>query len=119
MVTRISCALPGHAPDAPGLSGVHIVRLVPGSIAGRAYGACEAVEAFSCNYGLNPEFQSLMMRGGLRISGVGEGGEARVVELCSHPFYVATQFRPQLSSAPGRPHPLITAYLAALTASRN
>ncbi len=40
-------------------------------------------------------------------------GEARIVELPGHDFCVATLFVPQMRSAPGRPHPLISAFVAA------
>ena len=43
----------------------------------------------------------------------GERGEARVVELESHPFFVATLFQPERSALSGVTHPLILAYLKA------
>lgn len=47
-------------------------------------------------------------------------GEARILELPGHPFYVATLFVPQMSSSPERPHPLVVAFLqAALDAARD
>jgi len=118
VVVLASCPVPDRAPGAPRLSGALTVRFVPDSIASRTYGRGEIAEDFFCNYELSLEFRGLMERGGLRITGVGENGEARIVELPGHPFYLATLFRPQLSSAPGRPHPLIVAYLEAVTAPR-
>lgn len=115
-VVPASCPVPYRAPGAPRLSGTLTVRLVPGSIAARAYSRGEITEDFWCNYELNPEFRRAMEHGGLRITGVGEHGEARMIELPGHPFYLASLFRPQLSSAPGRPHPLIVAYLEAVAA---
>ncbi len=38
-----------------------------------------------------------------------------MVELPAHPFFVATLFLPQLRSAPGRPHPLLAGFAAALS----
>jgi CTP synthase (UTP-ammonia lyase) len=57
---------------------------------------------------------------GLRVAGADAGGEARVVEIPEHPFFVATLFVPQTGSAPGRPHPLVAAFVraAALGARR-
>ena len=40
-------------------------------------------------------------------------GDVRVVELPEHPFFIATLFVPQLRSTAERPHPLITAFVAA------
>jgi CTP synthase (UTP-ammonia lyase) len=56
------------------------------------------------------------MRGNLRTVGKDSGGNARIVELVSHPFFVATLFLPQLSSEPGNPHPVIVAFLKAAMA---
>jgi CTP synthase (UTP-ammonia lyase) len=54
-----------------------------------------------------------LIRNGLVISGTDQDGEARIVELPSLRFFVATLFVPQTSSASGAPHPLISAYLQA------
>lgn len=87
------------------------IKITPGSRAHEAYGEQEVIEEFYCNYGLNPQFRDSVARIQLKITGVDFGGEARIVELSDHPFYVATLFLPQMSSRPGRPHPLIVAYL--------
>jgi CTP synthase (UTP-ammonia lyase) len=50
------------------------------------------------------------------IAGEDGEGNVRIVELRSHPFFVATLFVPQLSSEPGDPHPLIVAFLEAAAA---
>jgi len=51
--------------------------------------------------------------GGLTIPGVDHSGEVRIVELPGQRFFLATLFLPQLSSSPGRPHPLIAAFVRA------
>jgi CTP synthase (UTP-ammonia lyase) len=79
----------------------------------------EVTEQFHCNYGLNPQFREKVGTGKLKITGVDVEGEARIVELSDHPFYVATLFLPQVSSKPDRPHPLIVAYLRAALAFHN
>jgi CTP synthase (UTP-ammonia lyase) len=43
------------------------------------------------------------------VSGVGEDGEVRVLELADHPFFVGTLFVPQARTRAGEPHPLIAA----------
>jgi CTP synthase (UTP-ammonia lyase) len=52
------------------------------------------------------------------IAGEDGEGNVRIVELRSHPFFVATLFVPQLSSEPGDPHPLILALLEAAAVFR-
>jgi CTP synthase (UTP-ammonia lyase) len=110
-VTPLSCSLAGQTLR---------VRLEPGSRAAGAYGAAEVEERYYCDFGLNPEHQALLHARGLRVAGADAGGEARVVEIPEHPFFVATLFVPQTGSAPGRPHPLVAAFVraAALDARR-
>jgi CTP synthase (UTP-ammonia lyase) len=77
------------------------------------YGVDETTEEYYCNFGLNPAHENTVEQGGLRISGRDQDGEARILELPSHPFYVATLFVPQTSSTPDRPHPVIRGFLQA------
>ena len=90
----------------------------PGSLAIRTYQQPEIQELFNCNYELNPEFQETLESSGLQITGLGDNGEARVIELPDHDFFLATAFQPQFSSEAGRPHPLVIAYLKAALAFR-
>jgi hypothetical protein len=70
-------------------------------------------EQYYCQFGLNPHYQATIHDGGLRVVGVDEAGEARIVELAEHPFFVATLFVPPLTSTAEQPHALIIAYLQA------
>ncbi len=93
------------------------VTLVPGSLASRIYGADTVEEEFHCNYGLNPDYQHLFESGPLAITGAGDQGEARIVELAGADFFIATLFLPQMRPASEGPHPLITAFLAHILTS--
>jgi CTP synthase (UTP-ammonia lyase) len=95
----------------------HAVRVRPGTRAAELYGIASADEDFYCNYGVNPEWVDRLEAGGLRVSGVGEAGEPRIVELPGHPFYVATLFLPQARSTAAAPHPLIVGFADAVRAS--
>ena len=106
-ISELSCSLAGRTMA---------VELVAGSRSAEFYGGTETSERYYCNFGLNPEHRRLLDEGGLRVVGVDQDGEARVLELPDRRFYVATLFVPQLSSALGAPHPLIVAYLRAATA---
>ena len=99
--------------DAPRLTGEMKIRLRPGSLAYRIYGAKAVEERFHCNNELNPDFERAIEEKGMTISGRGEHGEARIIELNDHPFFLATGFQPQLSSEENHPHPLIVAFLKA------
>ncbi len=89
------------------------VEIEPGSKAHSVHGTTATREDYRCNYGLSPEGRARLEEGGLRVSGTDADGEARIVELPGHPFYVATLFVPQTSSYPGNPHPLIAAFVKA------
>ncbi len=103
-VTPLSCSLAGRQMQ---------VALEPGSRAAGCYGATTVEERYHCRFGLNPEHQALLHARGLRVVGVDADGEARVLEIPEHPFFVATLFVPQTSSSAGSPHPLVTAFVRA------
>ncbi|HEY6098687.1 MAG TPA: hypothetical protein VIW03_04615 [Anaeromyxobacter sp.] len=108
VITALSCSLVGQR---------HRVTVLPGTLAAGLYGAAAADESFYCNYGVNPDWVGRLEEGGLRVSGVGDGGEVRMVELPAHPFYVVTLFLPQARSSAAAPHPLLVGYAAAVRAS--
>ena len=89
------------------------VLILPGTGLGRIHGRGEASERFNCSQGLNEVHREAFVRSGLTLSALGQEGEVRAVELAGHPFFAATLYLPQLTSEPGRPHPLIKAFLAA------
>ncbi len=112
-IVPVSCAVPNRADGAPNLSGGLRITVEPNSLAGRILHHSEIDEDFFCNYELNPVHQAAVEAGGLRITGVGEQGEARIVELPNHHYFLATLFLPQHNSTPDRPHPLVTAFVEA------
>jgi len=115
--TNPSAPLPLIAPLACSLIEVKdTIYLKPGSRIAAIYGRTEIVEGYHCSYGLNPHYHSLFEQGGMHITGVDVNGEARVIELAGHPFFVGTLFQPERSALAGRAHPLIVAYLQAITA---
>lgn len=89
---------------------------MPRTRAAALYGASDTTEEFWCNYGVNPDYRTPLERMGLTLSGFGDDGEIRMIELADHPFFVATLFLPQKRSAPQRPHPLLAGFAEAVTA---
>jgi CTP synthase (UTP-ammonia lyase) len=106
-ISKLSCSLVGLAQP---------VKIMPGSLTYQIYQKEEVTEQFRCNYGLNPEYYAAISRGGLKVTGLDFNGDARIVELTGHRFFIATLFLPQLSSTPKTPHPIIMAYLQAALA---
>jgi CTP synthase (UTP-ammonia lyase) len=103
-VTPLSCSLAGQSFE---------VRFSDASRAHRAYGVASATERYYCNFGLNPDRAAELEAAGLAVTGRDQDGGARIVEVAAHRFFVGTLFVPQVSSAPGRPHPLVVAFVAA------
>ncbi len=114
-----AAALPLIAPLACSLVGATgTIRFQPGSRFTEIYGRSEALEAYHCSYGFNPDYRFLLDGGPLRITGVDANGDARAVELGGHPFFLATLFQPELSALTGVVHPLVRAFVQAAAAGR-
>jgi len=90
------------------------VSILPGTRAATLYRASTSVEDYYCSYGVNPAYRSRLEAAGLVVSGLGGDGEIRIVELVGHPFFLATLFLPQTRSVPGRPHPVLAGFAAAV-----
>ena len=83
-----------------------------GSRAHACYGADETEEEYYCRFGVRPEYEPRLDAAGLQITRTdGNDGEARIVELRGHDFFLGTCFVPQLSSTRAQPHPLFLAFL--------
>jgi CTP synthase len=117
LITPAACEIPAPE-DKPRLHGKQRVWLQHGSSAHHIYGTEVVEEDFRCSNELNAKFQPLFERSALRVVGVGERGEARVVELQGARFFIATLFLPQIAAVDA-PHPLIDAYVRAVAASKH
>jgi CTP synthase (UTP-ammonia lyase) len=104
VIAPLACSLVGKS--AP-------VFLDPTCRTASIYGRWRVVERYHCSYGLNPAYRAKIESAGLRVVGEDDHGDARVVELSGHPFFIATLFQPQLVSAPGAPAPLVRALVDA------
>jgi len=104
VIAALACSLVGKS--AP-------IFLDPTCRTASIYGRWRIVERYHCSYGVNPLYRDAMERAGLRIVGEDDHGDARVVELPGHPFFIATLFQPQLASTAGTPAPLVRALVDA------
>jgi CTP synthase (UTP-ammonia lyase) len=110
--------VPRAPGDPPTLHDLHPIRLLPGSRLHSIYGVDTIQAGHYCNYGVNPDYISRFESAGMRITGVGDAGDIRAIELPDHRFYVATLFHPQLESQPGRPSPFVLAFAQAARVRR-
>jgi CTP synthase (UTP-ammonia lyase) len=81
------------------------------------YGGAEAEEQYYCHFGLHPAWRQRVHEAGLRVAAVDErDGDARILRLTDHEWFVLTLFVPQGRSTPGHPHPLVTGWVRAAAA---
>jgi len=112
IISPVACALPNRAAGAPKLSGDDQISLTPETLLRRIYGADRATEEYFCNYEVNPVYEQRFRDAGLIVSARGPACEVRAIEIADHPFFIATQFQPQLSARAAE-HPVIEAFLKA------
>ncbi len=96
--------------------GLYPTALVAGTIAAQAYGTASVEERHRHRYEVANAYRERLSAAGLVISGTSPDGrlvEIAELPLAVHPFYVGTQFHPELRSRPTRAHPLFTAFIAA------
>ncbi len=93
--------------------------LLPGTIAAEAYAARKISERHRHRYEVSPEYIGRLEKKGMIFSGVSP--DRRLMEIMElprtkHPFFLGTQFHPELKSRPLRPHPLFVRFAAAARA---
>ncbi|WP_327581806.1 gamma-glutamyl-gamma-aminobutyrate hydrolase family protein [Nonomuraea sp. NBC_00507] len=106
LLTPLACSLAGHE---------NLVRLTPGTLIEQIMGTPATMEAYVCSYGLNESYTQTLAAGGLVFSGhAADDGAVRAAELPGHPFFLGTLFQPELAGDGRRPHPVISAFAAAV-----
>ena len=78
------------------------------------YGEAVIQERHRHRYEINNAYRKELQGAGLTLSGLSPDGRiVEMIELKSHPFFLATQAHPELKSRPNRPHPLFRGFVAA------
>jgi len=101
--------------------GAYPAILKKGTIAHSAYGKSKISERHRHRWEVNPEYLKQLEKGGLIFSGKSPNGKLmEVAELPKeiHPFFLATQFHPELKSDPINAHPLFLEFIKASAANR-
>ncbi|MDD9270557.1 CTP synthase [Paenibacillus sp. GCM10023248] len=94
--------------------GLYPCKVVPGSLAEKCYNDELVYERHRHRYEFNNEYRELIESAGLRISGTSPDGRlVEMVELPSHPWFLAVQFHPEFTSRPNRPQPLFREFVKA------
>ena len=89
--------------------------LEPGSLARKVYGEDRIAERHRHRYEVNNKHLPALQAAGLVVSGWSVGAErlTEMIELRDHPWFVACQFHPAITSTPRAGHPLLKAYIEA------
>ena len=100
--------------------GTYSAKLLKGTIAAEAYGKNVIEERHRHRYEVNPAYVERIKAAGLVFSGTSPDGVLmEIAELPKgagpgkHPFFLGTQFHPELLARPLSPHPLFTAFVKA------
>ncbi len=96
--------------------GAYPAQLTPKSIAAAAYGKNRISERHRHRYEVNPAYIARLEKNGLMFSG--QSPDRRLMEVAElpkskHPFFLGTQFHPELKSRPLVPHPLFVEFIKA------
>lgn len=94
-------------------------RILPGSIAHRAYGMLEISERHRHRYELNNAYRDLLEKGGMRFTGLSPDGKlVEITELPDRRWFLGCQFHPEFKSRPRQPHPLFSSFIEAALACK-
>lgn len=94
--------------------GAYPCILKKSSLASKLYKTEEISERHRHRYEFNNEYRKEMEDNGMTISGTSPDGElVEIIELKNHPYFIASQFHPELKSRPDKPHPLFVGLLKA------
>ena len=94
--------------------GTYECALKPGSRSHALYGAEVIRERHRHRYEFNCLYEQALTEKGLEIVGRSPDGKfVEILELPSHPWYVAVQFHPEFKSKPLKAHPLFAGFVEA------
>jgi len=96
--------------------GHYEAKILPRTIAYKAYGTESVLERHRHRYEVNPSYVDDLKKAGLVFSATSPDGvlmEIAELPLAAHPFFLGTQFHPEFQSSLLKPHPLFVAFLEA------
>lgn len=93
--------------------GAQEAHLRPDSLCARIYGRETISERHRHRYEVNNHYRPGLEEVGLSVAGRSGDDLVEMVEIPSHPWFVACQFHPEFNSTPRDGHPLFAAFVAA------
>ena len=93
--------------------------LAPGTLTAETYGERLIFERHRHRFEVNNRFRARLEDAGLKAAGVSPDERlVEIMELPDHPWFIGTQFHPELQSRPNRPHPLFKGFVGAMVSLR-
>jgi CTP synthase len=94
--------------------GLYPCQLKPGTKAAEAYGESLVQERHRHRYEFNNEYRQQMEQAGFVFSGTSPDGRlVEIIEVPTHPWFLAAQFHPEFASRPNRPQALFKQFVGA------
>ncbi len=94
--------------------GTYPCTLADGTRARDAYGSSDILERHRHRWEVNNNYRDALTRKGMVLSGLSPDGRlVEMIELPTHPYFVACQFHPEFKSRPLDPHPLFVTFIKA------
>ena len=85
-----------------------------GTLANKVYNATKIDERHRHRYEYNNDYKEKLEEAGLICSGLSpDGNLVEIVELPTHPYFIAGQFHPELKSRPNKPAPVFAGLIKA------
>ena len=89
-------------------------RILKDSLAYKAYKKELILERHRHRYEFNNKYKEILEEKGLLFSGINpEANLVEIIELPTHPHFIACQFHPEFKSRPLSPHPLFKSFIDA------
>ena len=100
--------------------GAYTCILKQDSLASQVYGQNRISERHRHRYEFNNNYLSQFEKAGMMASGINEETDlVEIMELKNHPWFIATQFHPELKSTVVNPHPLFVGFVGAALKQKN
>ena len=94
--------------------GLYACRIEPNTLAHQLYQQEAIYERHRHRYEFNNAYRNQFLASGYLISGTSPDTRlVEIIELPTHPFFIATQFHPEFQSTPSVPHPLFKGLMSA------
>ena len=94
--------------------GAQIAELTAGTRAATCYGRKTISERHRHRYEFNATYRQQFVAHGIQIAATSDNDKlVEIVELPTHPWFVAVQFHPEFKSKPTAAHPLFAGFVGA------